>query len=180
MEDLLILGGFASLILFIGIYMIVSIVKSCRAKQKARNELNEEIMRRGREAREAESKRYARAALAKQDADRKAELEKAAKNQPRTYIYADNKPTAQTVAKQDDSFVDNVVTAMVINNIMSSHSDTSRSSSRNDDVPYKDTSPSYRDESPSYSWGSSSSPSSSDSSSSWSSSDSSPSPSSDW
>lgn len=179
MEDLLILGGFASLFLFIFIYLIVSVVKSCNAKQKARNEINEEIMRRGREAQEAESKRYARVTLAKQDADRKAELlEQAAKNQPpRTYTYADKKPVAQTVTKQDDSFVDNMVTAMVINNIMSSHSDTPRSSTRNDDVPYKDTSPSYRDESPSSSWSSSSS---SDSSSSWSSSDSSSSPSSDW
>ena len=84
--------------------------------------------------------------------------------------------------KSDDRFMDDMMTAVVINTLLHSDKDSiSGTVSKNIDtgeVTFKDTTPSYRDSSPSYldsgpssSWSSSSS----DSGSSWSSSDSSPS-----
>lgn len=164
MEDLLILGGFASLILFIGIYLIVTVVKSCNAKRKAHAKMNEEIMQRGREVQRAKSL---------QKASLNTQMTPAKPQPASSYTYSE----PQKSVKQDDSFVDTMMTAVVLNSVMNSHHEKSSSySTRNDDVTYKDTGPSYSDSSPSSSWSSSSS---SDSGSSWSSSDSS-SPSSDW
>ena len=84
-------------------------------------------------------------------------------------------PSPTQSVKSDDRFMDDMMTAVVINNLMNSNKDSvSGVVTKNldtNDVTFKDTSPSYSDSSPSSSWSSSSS----DSSSSWSSSDSSPS-----
>lgn len=76
--------------------------------------------------------------------------------------------------KSDDRFMDDMMTAMVINTLMHSEKDSiSGVVTKNldtNEVTFKDTSPSYSDSGPSSSWSSSS-----DSSPSWSSSDSGPS-----
>lgn len=84
--------------------------------------------------------------------------------------------------KSDDRFMDDMMTAVVINSLMNSNKDSvSGVVTKNldtNEVQFKDTSPSYRDTSPSYSDSgpsSSWSSSSSSDSGSWSSSDSSPS-----
>ena len=173
MEDLLILGGFASLILFIGIYMIVSIVQSCRAKRKAREKVNDEIMTRGKAIRNE-----ARERLLKTASVNSAPLRSTTPVKPETksYTYAEQN-------KGDDGFMDGMMTTVMLNSIMNSKHDTNSGTvtrdSSNEVQSKVDDGPSYRDSSPSSSWSSSSS---SDSYSSSSSSDSysSSSPSSDW
>jgi hypothetical protein len=183
MEDLLILGGFASLILFIFVYAIVATVKSCRAKKKARDEMNAEIMRKGREVQEARSKKLSN------DLAKAKEYYSSVppRGKETTKVYTSPTPTyvqSPTQSVKSDDGID-VLTGLMIYNALTSNDDNHRSSTlksddvtiKSDDGPsYKDTSPSYSDSSPSSSWSSSSS----DSSSSWSSSDSYSSPSSDW
>jgi hypothetical protein len=90
-------------------------------------------------------------------------------------------PTPTQSVKSDDRFMDDMMTAVVINTLLHSDKDSiSGTVTKNldtNEVTFKDSGPSYRDSSPSYSDSSPSSSwsSSSDSSSSWSSSDSSPS-----
>lgn len=159
MEDLLIMGGFASLIIFIFGYAIVTTVKSCKAKKKARDELNAEIMRTGREV------------------TRQRTLTNAQNNTSPKKTYTYSEPVNTTSSKLDDGFMDSVMTATLLNHVMNSNNDVHRGSIfKSDDITIKsDDSPSYRDSSPSSSWGSS------DSSSSYSgSSDNSSSPASDW
>jgi uncharacterized protein YxeA len=97
-------------------------------------------------------------------------------------------PSPTQSVKSDDRFMDDMMTAVVINTLLHSDKDSiSGTVTKNldtNEVTFKDSGPSYRDSSPSYSdsspsssWSSSSSSSSSssDSGSSWSSSDSSPS-----
>lgn len=159
MEDLLIMGGFASLILFIFGYAIVTTVKAYKAKKEACDELNAEIMRKGREV------------------TRQRTLAAAQNNTPPKKTYTYSEPVSTTTSKSDDGFMDSVMTAALLNHVMNSNNDVHRGSIfKSDDITIKsDDSPSYRDSSPSSSW------SSSDSSSSYSSSsDSSSSPTSDW
>lgn len=184
MEDLLILGGFASLILFIFVYAIVATVKSCRAKKKARDEMNAEIMRKGREVQEARSKK-----LNDDLAKAKAHYSSVPpRGKETTKVYTSPTPThvqSPTQSVKTDDGID-MFTGMMIYNALTSNNDTHRSSTfKSDDVTIKsDDGPSYKDTSPSPSWSgpdTSSSWSSSDSSSSYSSSsDSYSSPSSDW
>ena len=91
-------------------------------------------------------------------------------------------PAPTQSVKSDDRFMDDMMTAVVINKLLHSDKDSvSGTVTKNldtNEVTFKDSGPSYRDTSPSYSDSgptSSWSSSSSDSGSSWSSSDSSPS-----
>lgn len=177
MEDLLILGGFASLILFIFCYAIVATVKSCNTKKKARDEMNAEIMRKGREVQEARSKKLDEDLV---KAKQYYSPSKIVNTVPPKKTYTYTEPAS--ASKQDDGFMDSVMTAALLNHVMNSNNDVHRGTIfKSDDVTIKsDDSPSYRDSSPSSSWSSSSSDSSSSYSSSSSSSDSYSSPSSDW
>jgi hypothetical protein len=147
--------------------------------------INEEIMEAGRKAHQKRNLQ-------------KAELSKLGAN------YGSQNPTPkaipvtqgttytvqQPVSKSDDGFMDGVMMATVLNQMMHSDKDviqgTVTKNLDTNEVTYKDTGPSYVDSSPKSSWSgpdTSSSWSSSDSSSSWSSSSSSDSyssPSSDW
>lgn len=184
MEDLLILGGFC--LLFIAcVYAIIRLTQKRKLKNERMRILNEEIMEAGRKAQQKRNLQ-------------KAQL--AAVNNPPPKAIPVVQGTTYTVqqpaSKSDDSFMDGVMMATVLNQMMHSDKDviqgTITKNLDTNEVTYKDTSPSYVDSSPKSSWSSSdSSPSSSwsssssDSSSSWSSSSSSStdsysSPSSDW
>jgi hypothetical protein len=182
MEVLLILGGFC---LLLAVYWIVRLNNQRKAKNERMRILNEEIMEAGRKSQQKRTLQ-------------KEQLSKLGAN------YGSPKPTppqvvqgatytVQQPAKSDDGFMDGVMMATVLNQMMHSDKDTiSGTITKNldtNEVTYKDSGPSYVDSSPKSSWSgpdTSSSWSSSDSSSSWSSSSSSSSsdsyssPSSDW
>ena len=178
MEDLLILGGFGLLLFGIAVYWIIRLNNQRKAKNEQMRILNEEIMEAGRKAQQKRNLQ-------------KAQL--AAVNNPPPKAIPVVQGTTYTVqqpaSKSDDGFMDGVMMATVLNQIMHSDKDviqgTVTKNLDTNEVTYKDTGPSYVDNSPKSSWSgpdTSSSWSSSDSSSSWSSSssDSYSSPSSDW
>lgn len=179
MEDLLILGGFGLLLFGIATYWVVRLNNQRKTKNERMRILNEEIMEAGRKAQQKRNLQ-------------KAQL--AAVNNPPPKAIPVVQGTTYTVqqpaSKSDDSFMDGVMMATVLNQMMHSDKDviqgTVTKNLDTNEVTYKDTGPSYVDNSQKSSWSGpdiSSSWSSSDSSSSWSSSSSSDSyssPSSDW
>ncbi len=177
MEDLLILGGFGLLLIGL-VYWFVCWNKNRKLKNERMRILNEEIMEAGRKAQQKRNLQ-------------KAQL--AAVNNPPPKAIPVVQGTTYTVqqpaSKSDDNFMDGIMMATVLNQMMHSDKDviqgTVTKNLDTNEVTYKDTGPSYVDSSPKSSWSgpdTSSSWSSSDSSSSWSSSssDSYSSPSSDW
>ncbi len=177
MEDLLILGGFCLLLI-----ACISAVIHFNRKRKQKNErmriLNEEIMEAGRKAQQKRNLQNAQLAIMNTP------------SKPVTVVPGKTYTVQQPASKSDDGFMDGVMMATVLNQMMHSDKDviqgTVTKNLDTNEVTYKDTGPSYVDSSPKSSWSgpkTSSSLSSSDSSSSWSSSSSSDSyssPSSDW
>ena len=180
MEDLLILGGFG--LLFIAcVYAIIRLTQKRKLKNERMRIINEEIMEAGRKAQQ--KRELQKAQLAKLDNSVPPRGKEMTKTYTPTYT------VQQPASKSDDGFMDGVMMATVLNQMMHSDKDviqgTVTKNLDTNEVTYKDTSPSYVDSSPKSSWSgpdTSSSWSSSDSSSSWSSSssDSYSSPSSDW
>ena len=179
MEDLLILGGFC--LLFIAcVYAIIRLTQKRKLKNERMRILNEEIMEAGRKAQQKRNLQNVQLAIMNTP------------SKPVTVVPGKTYTVQQPASKSDDSFMDGVMMATVLNQMMHSDKDviqgTITKNLDTNEVTYKDTSPSYVDSSPKSSWSgpdTSSSWSSSDSSSSWSSSSSSSSdsyssPSSDW
>ena len=177
MEDLLILGGFGLLIVGL-IYWFMCWNEKRKFKKERERVLNEQIMEAGRKAQQKHKLQTAQLAAVNTP------------SKPVNVVQGTTYTVHQPPSK-DDGFMDGVMMATVLNQMMHSDKDviqgTVTKNLDTNEVTYKDTGPSYVDSSPKSSWSgpdTSSSWSSSDSSSSWSSSSSSSdsysSPSSDW